>query len=233
MKRCWDALDWAVLSAYVGAFVCCGLLGAIISFLLYFRRLPLEAIGTLGAIGGIVVAGGTLILAYFTRESVRGTAYLIASDDANKCVDRSIDLLNRYFLMPIQVTQTIALPPQAANSQIRLFGGTKLQEALALKAQYSESGTTGADEQYRTIVASFHILLNFYRVARQLLGQRVLNRRLFMNSFAKTFIKSFDAMLVLNASIEAVSSADIEDLRNLRIDCEKYLAAVAAASHAM
>lgn len=191
------------------------ILGATITYA-FLRGMSAEAFA------GIMAALATVTLAYITWRSVAQTGQVATDEAASRRVNTTVGLMNQYVSTPIPITSDIALPAQAASSQIMLFSG-KLDEARGLKTQYG-TGNAAADEQYRALTSSFAIVLNFYLIATQLLRRHLLDEALFMNTFAKTFLATFDAMLKVNAVIGAVPVERIEERRDFEAACNRWLA---------
>jgi hypothetical protein len=184
----------------------------------------------LAALASILAAAATFVLAYFARQSISVATAAINNDKMERAITRTLELMTRYTQTPIQVTSTICVTPHTAASAI-VQASKKIDETRGLKKLFDESPNTtdsNAHEQYRLYVESFSVVTNFYMVANQLLQQRLLNDRLFMNTFALTFTKLYNAMLVVNGEIAAMPNAKLNRLATLRTSCESYLK---AASH--
>ena len=175
------------------------------------------------AFGGVLSGVGTLALAWFTWRSISKTSDVIANGNFIHRTNVTIDFMNQWLLTPVQVTSIISITPQNAASQL-LMCANSLHDLRALKAAYNPTGTDNRDEQYRTVVESFSVVLNFFMIALQLLRGTIIEAPLFLSTFASTFASTFDAMLVVNAEIEAIPTELIERRRDLYEICTDWLA---------
>jgi hypothetical protein len=60
-------------------------------------------------------------------------------------------------------------------------------------------------------------------VAMQLLRRNLLDVPLFMNTFAKTFLRLYEALRVVNAEVKTAPTRNIERLNSFKEMCEKWL----------
>jgi hypothetical protein len=102
----------------------------------------------------------TAALGAQSAESVAATRDLITNENANFRATTTIGVLAQYTQTTIPVTNTIALTPAAAASQITMFS-KNLDELRVLKAQYDATSSEGKHEQYRVIGASVPVVVNF------------------------------------------------------------------------
>ena len=121
------------------------------------------------------------------NESTNATRESVANENANYQLTNTVAIINQYYQTAIPVTNTISITTQSASSQLQMFA-KKVAELEALKAQYDPASPAPADEQYRAIVSSVAVVINFFIVALQLLRRHLLDVPLFMNIFAKTFV---------------------------------------------
>jgi hypothetical protein len=168
------------------------------------------------------MSSATKEMADKTAESVAVTRAVIANDNANHRATTTIGIFAQYTQAAVPVTNTIALTAYAAASQLTMFS-KYIAELRALKAQYDVTSTAPKDEQYRVIGAAISIVVNFYTVAMQLLRRDLLDVPLFMNTFAKAFLTSFDALCTVNAETNTIQAPKLARLGNFKEMCERYL----------
>jgi hypothetical protein len=168
------------------------------------------------------MSSATKEMVYKTAESVAVTRAIIANDNANHRATTTIGLLAQYSQATVPITKTIALTAYAAASQLSTFS-KDLTTLRALKAQYDATSTEPQHEQYRAIGAAISIVINFYVVAFQLLRRDLLDVPLFMNTFAKTFLSTFEALCTVNTETGTVPPSKIARLDNFEKICDKYL----------
>lgn len=199
------------------------------------RLFQVESVGTelVEAVASMLVAVGTFSLAYVTWQSVRKTSEVInnenknhlerlANEDAWNQIRTTQGIIAQYNQALIQITSTISMTAYTGAAQIALYS-KKLEELKALKAHaHTEGDNDPAREQYKFIVAAIPVVTNFYMVLSQMLRQDLLDTRLFMNTFAKTFLTFYKSVVIVNEVVVA-SSGDIERLLPLKVACENYL----------
>jgi len=190
------------------------------------------------SVASILVAFGTFALAYITWRSVQKTSDVINNENANhrerlavedawRRISTTQGIIEQYTQALIPVTSTISMTAFNGTSQIVMYS-TKLPELKELKAEFEKNpnGMDTAREQYRFILAAIPVVTNFYKTLKQMLQQELLDTRLFMNTFAKTFLRFFNAAVIVNQIVVATTEDDIQRLVPLKVQCEEYLKAV-------
>jgi hypothetical protein len=174
------------------------------------------------ACAAAAAALGTFTLAYFTWQSLKRTDAAMAIEDTRQRTNTTVPLIKEYTQTRVPVTDTIALTPQAASSQIILFS-KNLPELKALKTEYDSTSSGPQHEQYRVIMSSIPIVINWYMQVMQLLRADVLNVPFFMNQFAKTFLAVFEPLSIVNAETNTVPASSIARLISFKEMCETWL----------
>jgi hypothetical protein len=234
-----ERIGWplTLATALVAAIV-----GAVVTFCLMrflaVHRFPSEVVG---AAASIFVAAGTLSLAYFTWQSVIKTSEVIANENSNhdkaiendRALERiriTVNLVAQYFQSPVQVSSDIQLTVHTASSQITIYAG-QMDELKRLKEEFYKNQNAGDEvgdkrqrDQYKVLIVSFSVVLNFYMYANQMLRQGILDERLFMNTFARGFMALYLALLEVHPVIVAVPIESIMDLGPFKNACQAFLA---------
>lgn len=149
------------------------------------------------ALGSILVALATLILAYLTRQAVTTSILTsrqnIENENANHRVARTVELINRFSLTSVPVTQEINLTPHTATSLVVGYG-KDIGELRRLKvvcdtipryvAGSPPDNLMEVRLQYLSIKHGIPVALSFFFLADELLKADLLDERLFMNTFA-------------------------------------------------
>ncbi|MGB8965539.1 MAG: hypothetical protein WCB99_07850, partial [Candidatus Cybelea sp.] len=112
--------------------------------------------------------------------------------------------------------------PAAAASRIHFYA----KDPVALRDLLSFLNSpqkNKVDAEYKELLASFRIVLDFYMVAIQLLRRDLIDRPLFMGTFASGFSPLFDEMLEVNAKVKGVPIETIEKTNDFKKKCETWL----------
>jgi hypothetical protein len=206
------------LLEYAAVLLGSGFIGAVVVYALY-HGLAVETLASL------LVAAGTLYLAFWTRQSVAKTQEIVSNDDNHQRTSVTIDLIKSYMWEPIQASATLSLTPHAAVSQVR-NAAKDLGKLEHLKAIFYSAQTPPNEEarnQYRAIAESIPIASNFFHFANELRQRDVLNLQLFMNSFAITLIKTYEAMLEINPIVQAAQPESLESLEEFRAISQRWV----------
>ena len=198
--------------------VASGLIGGLLTYAFY-RGIAPETCASL------LVAAGTLYLAYWTRQSVAKTQEIISNDDNHQRTSVTIDLMKAYMWEPVQVTATLSLTPHSAVSQLRnaVKNPDRLTELKAIYFSGHAHQNEEARNQYRAITESIPVASNFFNFANELRQRDVVNLQLFMNSLAITFIKAYEAMQEVNTIVEAVPPGGFGSLEEFRAICQRWI----------
>jgi hypothetical protein len=221
------AMLWPpLLGAVVGAGVTFGLMRL-------FQVANIEP-ALLEAIAGTLVAVATFSLAYLTWQSVQITSDVIGNENKNHCerlanedawhrISTTQGILAQYTQAQVPITSKISITAYNGTAQIVMYS-KNVKELKELKARFEQnpSATTDDVQQYRFILGAIPVVTNFYMVLSQMLRQDLLDTRLFMNTFAKTFLAFYKGVVIVNEVVVA-SSGDIERLLPLKVACENYL----------
>jgi hypothetical protein len=155
------------------------------------------------------------------KQTATSAEESIANENANYRATTTIGILNRYNEVAIPVTETIALTRYTAAAQIGMFADD-FPELRRLRDQYDPHSKGDQHEQFRVIAASNPILVNFYMTALQMLRRDLLDVRLFMNTFAKTFLAVIGAIRTVNAEIHAAPEANVDRLNDFERMCQQW-----------
>jgi hypothetical protein len=178
------------------------------------------------AVAAALAAIATLVLAFFTSQSVKTTRDILANENLNFRKATTIRLIERWFSEPQPVYAGLSLTPQNAVSEILIWGASpaKLKQLkYAVSQPITSEGDKLRHKRYLTLTESFGVVLNFFMIAAQLFWQEALDNRLFFNTFAKTFLSLWDAMHEANAVVEAVEQERIARLSKFKEACEEWL----------
>lgn len=205
---------------WLGTPLLSGIVGASIVFA-YFHDLSVEAFAS------ILVALTTLVLAAFTRQSVAKTDEVIQSEREGRRISTTLDLINQYQQVPIQVTKDISLTVHTAASNLHSMAA-QIDDFKALKAEYEANpqAETRNAQQYVATVSAQAVFGNFYLNANQMLWLGLLHERLFMNNFAMSFLATYEALKRINAIVHTVESPTLERLDDMKAACEDWLESV-------
>lgn len=77
--------------------------------------------------------------------------------------------------------------------------------------------------QYRVLVGSVPLLLNFYSNASQLYAENVLDKQMFLNRFTGPFLRMLKAIETLNPVTEAIPAGGLTAMQPLKGTCEDWL----------
>ena len=94
---------------------------------------------------------------------------------------------------------------------------TKFSQVLANDKEKTER------EQYRAVIESVTVVLNFFSVAAMFNDRDFLDERAFFNTFARTFVKLWEALLKVNAIVEAATPEQIAQLAAFKVRCDDYI----------
>src|SRR5579862_2603164 len=121
-----------------------------------------------------VAAVATLVLAFFTWQSVRRTSVIIANENANQRLKNTI-ALNSQFMQSVipTITEGVALTAAAATSTI-MYYSAKPEELRALHETHLSAQAESVAKDYARLWESFTVALNFYVNAFLLLKRGVL-----------------------------------------------------------
>lgn len=201
----------------------------------------------LAALVGGVAAAATLFLAFVTKALVSKTGDLSRTtrDMAEKtaaaatATEKSVStqeltfrkaetakLIWSYFQDPVQASHNISITVHNAFSEILIFS-VKLERLKELKAKFSQVPTNDKEKterkQYRTVVESVTIVLNFFSVAAMFNDRGFLDERAFFNTFARTFVKLWEALAKVNAIVGAAAPEQIAQLGAFKVRCDDYI----------
>ncbi len=187
----------------------CAILGAALAALTYglFQHASVEAVGS------ILVALATLVLAYLTRQAVKTSILIsqstIANENANHRITRTVELINRYSLTSVPVTQEISLTPHSAASLVVGYGKDigalrRLQQAYNTIQGYIGSLPENLKEvrlQYLSIKHGIPVALGFFFLADELFKGELLDEKLFMSTFAGVIPELFLYLPLVRAEV--------------------------------
>ena len=181
----------------------------------------------IGAVlASVAVAATTLLLALFTRRSVLATENMLANQTDNFRKDHTVKLINQYFQVPMQLDANISITLHNAHTDLYIYS-QKLDKVKGLKAAFA---VPPADEehnkyrrQYRVLVGSVPLLLNFYLNAAQLYAENVLDKQMFLNRFTGPFLRMLKAIETLNPVTEAIPAGGLTAMEPLKGICENWL----------
>lgn len=102
-----------------------------------------------------------------------------------------------------------------------------LQLVKRLKEVYAREPVDDEDKKkrraYRAIKGSFTVILNFYSSVTQLYAEEVIDRRMFLNSFADSFMKLWNAMPALNAIVDGYPPERLKDVESFKNICALWV----------
>jgi hypothetical protein len=207
------------LIPYLGVAILSGIIGAtaMVTFTVGLSTAAVEALS----------AFGTVALAIFAAFSISATYALINNENRNHRISETVKVLNQYLYSKVPMTREIEVTAHVAHSQI-MNAATHHDDFNLAKADLLQHGPTPGNLQYRIVKESFPIVLNFYMNAALLLRQDIIDERVFMNPFAITFLSLWKAMQIVGPVVDA-NMKPVDALRNFKVRCEQWLAAVKAA----
>lgn len=223
MRRLIGFVPWI----YVVAFIVCGAFGAAFTYG-FLKGLDLLAFASLfSALASLLVAGGTILLAWYTSGSVRATQAILENQATNFRKAQTVALINQYNQVPLQLNSDIAVTPYNAFCEIVNFAEQPGQARFLKEFYNSQRRESEADDnrrkQYRALVECFPTILNFYMHAEQLYAEDVLDRQMFANRFSPQLFLLCEAMPKLNAVIEAVTPDAVQRLDRLKAVCQDWI----------
>ena len=223
MQRLIGFVPWI----YALAFIACGAFGAAFTYGFFKGLDPLAFASLFSAFASLLVAGGTILLAWYTSGSVRATQAILENQATNFRKAQTVALINQYNQVPLQLNSDIAVTPYNAFCEIVNFA-EQPEQARFLKEFYnSQRRESEADDnrrkQYRALVECFPTILNFYMHAEQLYAEDVLDKQMFVNRFSPQLLLLCEAMPKLNAVIQAVTPESLERLAPLKTICQDWI----------
>jgi hypothetical protein len=161
-----------------------------------------------------------------TAAAVIATKELASTQELTFRKAETAKLIWSYFQDPVQASHNISITVHNAVSEILNFS-TKLERLKELKVKYSQEPTSDKEKterkQYRTVAEAVTIVSNFFSVAAMFNDRDFLDERAFFNTFARTFVKLWEALLKVNAIVEAATPEQIAQLGRFKVRCEDYV----------
>lgn len=202
-----------------------GVLGALLTYAL--TNESLEAWASVGAaVASVAVAAATYVLARYTLRSVQVTERILETETDNFRKKQTIALSTDYFQVPIQLNSDTSLTPYMAHCDLIIFS-KRLPEVRLLKAQYNKHDPKSqADrnrrKQYRSLVESIPVILNFYRNADLQYFEEIIDRPMFLRRFSDSLLQCLKAIAILNPELEAVPLEQLQLMDRLKGVCEDW-----------
>jgi hypothetical protein len=163
----------------------------------------------------------TADLGAWTEKSVAATREIIANENANRGVDRTVALTTRYIETPVSLGNETEETPLAAASLIDAVA-QNLPALRAIKSKYQPAGDSPGHKYYRRILGCFIVVNNFYESAAQTYRRRLLDEPLLMAYFARPFLNVSKAMEAVNAEVNVVTQSRLDELADFKKACQDF-----------
>ena len=165
------------------------------------------------ATAAIPTAIGTLVLAYYTSQSVKGATAAIEHDNQNQRIARTIDIRRRYVETPIPMSQVLSVPVQAIASNVLLYAADPDGLARLIALYHATPTVVDAEHnQFRLLVSAFTAIGNFYTDVATLLEQNLLDEYLLMDRFAGEFLNTYRGMELVAKQVRGTTVQTMQTL---------------------